>query len=98
MGRPPQQAIGPTNLQTSIDQPPPLELLSKEERIKLAIQAIKKPLQLSVRRAAIVYNVPRSTLQGRRAGTRSTRDTQPKSSNLTRAEEQTLVKYIRKLD
>jgi hypothetical protein len=63
-----------------MDQPLHLESLSKEERIKLAIQAIKKPQELSVRRAAIVYNVPRSTLQGRRAGTRSTRDTHPKSS------------------
>jgi hypothetical protein len=81
-----------------MDQPPDLGSLSKEEKIKLAFQAIKKPQELSVRRAAIVYNVPRSTLQDRRAGTRSTRDTHPKSSNLTKAEEQMLVQYIRKLD
>ena len=42
--------------------------------------------------------VSEATLRRRRAGTRSTRDTHPKSSNLTKAEEQTLVKYIRKLD
>jgi hypothetical protein len=81
-----------------MDQPPDLGSLSKEERIKLALQAIKKPQELSVRCAAIVYNVPRSTLQDRRAGTRSTRDTHPKSSNLTKAEEQMLVQYIRKLE
>jgi hypothetical protein len=81
-----------------MDQPPDLGSLSKEEKIKLALQAIKKPQELSVRRAAIVYNVPRSTLQDRRAGTRSTRDTHPKSLNLTKAEEQMLVQYIRKLD
>ena len=81
-----------------MDQQPDLELLSKEERIKLALQAIKKPQELSERRAAIVYNVPRSTIQDRRAGTRSTRDTHPKLSALTKAEEQTLVQYIKKLN
>ena len=81
-----------------MDQPPDLESLSKEEETKLAFQAIKKPQELSVRRAAIVYKVPRTTLQQRRARTQSTRNTHPKSSNLTKAEEQTLVQYIRKLD
>ena len=51
-----------------------------------------------MRRAAIVYKVSEATLRRRRAGTRSTRDTHPKSSNLTKAEEQTLMKYIRKLN
>ena len=51
-----------------------------------------------MRRAAVVYKVSEATLRRRRAGTQSTRDTHPKSSNLTKAEEQTLVKYIRKLD
>ena len=45
-----------------MDQPPDLESLPKEERIKLALQAIKKPQELSVRRAAIVYNVLEATL------------------------------------
>ena len=51
-----------------------------------------------MRRAAIVYKVSKTTLLRRRAGARSTRGTHPKSSNLTMAEEQTLVQYIRKLD
>ena len=51
-----------------------------------------------MRRAAIVYNVPKATLQRRRAGTQSTRNTHPKSSALTKAEEQALVQYIKKLD
>ena len=51
-----------------------------------------------MRRAAVVYKVSETTLRRRRAGTQSTRDTHPKSSNLTKAEEQTLVQYIRKLD
>ena len=73
-------------------------MLSKEERIKLALQAIQKPQELSVRCAAIIYNVPRTTLQRRRAGRQSTRDTHPKSSNLSKIEDQTLVQYISKLD
>jgi hypothetical protein len=81
-----------------MDQPPDLESLSKEDRIKLALQAIKKPQELSVRRAAIVYNVPRTTLQRRRAGKQSTRDTQPKSSALDKTEERTLVQHIENLD
>jgi hypothetical protein len=81
-----------------MDQPPDLESLSKEERIQLALKSTQEPQNLSVRRAAIVYNVSRRSIDRRRAGTRSTHDTHPKSSNLTKAEEQTLVKYIRKLD
>jgi hypothetical protein len=81
-----------------MDQPPDLELLPKEDRIKLALQATKNPQNLSVRRAADVYKVPKSTLQDRRAGKQSTRDIHPKSSALTKTEEQTLAQYIRKLD
>ena len=55
----PQQAIRPTNFQTSIDQQPDLELLSKEERIRLALQALKRPQEISVRRAAVVYKCQR---------------------------------------
>lgn len=45
-----------------MDQPPDLESLSKEERIQLALKATQEPQNLSVRRAAIVYNVPKATL------------------------------------
>ena len=79
-------------------QPLDLESLSKEDRIKLALQAIKKPQELSVRRAAVVYKVPETTLRRQRTRTQSTRDTHPKLSALTKAEEQTLVQYIKKLD
>ena len=51
-----------------------------------------------MRRAAVVYKVLEATLRRRRARTQSTRDTYPKLLNLTKVEEQTLVKYIRKLD
>ena len=81
-----------------MDQQLDLKLLSKEERIRLALQALKCLQELSVRRAAIVYKVPETTLRRRRAGTQSTRDTHPKSLALTKAEEQTLVQYIKKLN
>ena len=81
-----------------MDQPPDLESLLKEERIQLALKATKEPQNLSVRRAAIVYQVSRRSIDRRRAGTQSTRDTHPKSSALTKAEEQALVQYIKKLD
>ena len=45
-----------------MDQPLNLESLPKKDRIKLALQATKEPQNLSVRRAAVVYNVPKSTL------------------------------------
>jgi hypothetical protein len=81
-----------------MDQPPDLESLSKEDRIKLALEAIKRPQELSMRRAAVVYKVSRTTLYRRRAGRQSTRDTHPKLANLRKAEERTLAQYIRKLD
>jgi hypothetical protein len=43
-------------------QQPNLELLSRAERITLAIQAMKSNTLLSQRRAAAVYNVPKTTL------------------------------------
>ena len=73
-------------------------MLLKEERIRLALKALKCLQELSVRRAAVVYKVLETTLCRRRAGTQSTRDTYLKSSALTKAEEQTLVQYIKKLN
>ena len=51
-----------------------------------------------MRRAAIVYNVLKATLQRRRAGTQSTRNTHLKLLALTKAEEQALVQCIKKLN
>ena len=51
-----------------------------------------------MRHAAVVYKVSETTLRRRRAGTQSTRDTHPKSSNLSKTEERALVQYIRRLD
>jgi hypothetical protein len=52
-----------------MSQQPNLELLPREDRIILAIQAMKYNASISQRRAAAVYNVPESTLCTRRAKT-----------------------------
>jgi DNA-binding transcriptional regulator YiaG len=44
-----------------------LKLLPREERINLAIKAIKSNANLSQRRAAAVYEVPKSTLRRQHA-------------------------------
>jgi hypothetical protein len=77
---------------------PNIELLSREDRIDLAIKAIKSDTSLSTKRAAAIYDVPRSTLRTRRAGTTSRRDSQPNSSKLTKYKEGAIVQYIQKLD
>ena len=46
-----------------MDQPPDLELLLKEDRIKLTLQAIQGLQNLSVRHAAVVYKVSETTLR-----------------------------------
>ena len=42
---------------------------NNEASINLALQALQKDPELSVRRAAKIYNVPRTTLSDRRHGT-----------------------------
>jgi hypothetical protein len=81
-----------------MSQQPDLELLPREDRIILAIQAIKCNKELSQRRAATIYNVPESTLRTQRAKTTSRRDSYPNSSKLLRSKEEVLVQCIRKLN
>lgn len=59
---------------------------------------MKSGASLSQRRAAVVYNVPRSTLGDRRAKTTSRLDSHPNTSRLKRDEEDTIIQYIKKLD
>jgi hypothetical protein len=70
---------------------------SKERQIQLALQALKQDAKLSVRRAAAIYNVPKSTLHQRRAGRPSRVDTMANLQNLTSAEEQVIVMRILEL-
>jgi hypothetical protein len=78
----------PTNAQLSLN----------EARIQLALQVIKQDANLSVRRAAAIYNVPHSTLADRHAGMASQRDWKPKSKRLLETEEQVIIQHILDLD
>src|SRR5437667_6135815 len=79
---PPQQAI---------DLPP------AEARVIIALKAIRNDKKLSVRAAAKIYEVPRTTLTRRRASRHTRRDTSPNSRKLTKLEEEAIVQYILKL-
>jgi hypothetical protein len=75
-----------------------MESTSQESRILLALKAIKPHGNLSIRRAATVYNVPYATLRDRRDGIPARQDIMPKSQKLTELEEQTLIQHILDLD
>jgi hypothetical protein len=79
-------------------QPPQMSQPSKEARINLALQALKNDPKLSIRRAAEIYDVDRSTLRNRKNGKPSRRDTMPKSRNLSKLEEETVLQYVLDLD
>ena len=71
---------------------------SCEADIYLAISALNQRQILTERSAAQTYEVPRVTLQRRRAGTRARRDCQPNSKKLTQVEEEVIVHRILDLD
>ena len=75
-----------------------MESLSKESQMILALQAIQKSLQLSIRAAAKIYTVNRSTLSMRLKGITARRNTMPNSRKLTDLEESTIIQYILDLD
>src|SRR3954454_22255236 len=65
-----------------------------EGDVYITISDITSKQIQSERRAVVVYNVPRTTVQRRRAGTRSRRDCEPKSKRLTKLEEEMIVQRI----
>ena len=67
---------------------------SKEGQIILALQALQKDKNLSVRAAAEIYGVARKTLGRRRDGKPARCDTTPKSKKLTRSEEEAIIRYV----
>jgi hypothetical protein len=71
--------------------------LFTERQIQLALQALKQDVNLSLRRAAVIYKVDRTTLSQRRDGRPSKADRWPKSRNLTKFEEDVIVKHILEL-
>jgi len=74
-----------------MDSPP------DESRVILALQALKKDENLSIRAAAKIYNVPATTIRHRRDGRTARRDTRPTLTNLTESEEQAVVQYVLEL-
>jgi hypothetical protein len=71
---------------------------SNEARILLALQALQNTPELSIRRAASNYKVPRNTLSRRYNGIQSRRDWIPKSRRLSDLEKQIIVQFILDLD
>jgi hypothetical protein len=65
-----------------------------EANILLALQALQKDPKLSVRRAAGIYNIARSTLDRRQKGIPSRGDIMANSRKLTNLEEEKLIEYI----
>ena len=62
-----------------------------EGKVSLAILAIKYDQLLSKRLAAEIYNVSRTTLRRRRAGTALWRDYKPNLKKLTKPEELAII-------
>lgn len=79
-------------------QPPPAQLSYNKANILLAISAISQNQVQSEKRAAAIFNVPRSTLQSRRAGILSRRDCQPNLKKLSKLEEEVITRHILDLD
>ncbi|KAM9874243.1 transposase [Verticillium dahliae] len=78
--------------------PNAMETPSKESQLILALQAMERNPELSMRRAADIFNVPKTTLRRRRNGTPSRRDSPPNSANLNEGEEQAVIRYILDMD
>ena len=71
-----------------------MESTSKENRLFLAVQAVKNSNQQSIRSIAKVYNVSEATLRARLKGRHSRCDTPANSRKLTDLEESVLVQEI----
>jgi hypothetical protein len=67
---------------------------TKESDIILALEAVQKDKQLSLRAAAKIYNVDHTTLLRRRAGKPARCDIPANSRKLTDLEEKTIIQYV----
>jgi hypothetical protein len=98
--RPPQASGHPNTIAAHAQQ---YRLMSQQRNVQpayterdiiLAVSDIKLNQNLSVKRAAAIYNVPRTTVRRRRAGQRSRRECEPNSKRLTKLEEEVIVQRI----
>ena len=71
---------------------------NQEGRIQLALTAYKNKQFRSYRKAAAAYNVNYRTLTKRAKGVTFRPETRPNCHNLTKTEEQTIIRYILDLD
>jgi hypothetical protein len=71
---------------------------SNEARLLLALKAIEKDPNLSIRAVVTIYKVSRSTLGTRLRGIPSRRDITANSRKLTDSEERAIVEYVLDLD
>ena len=71
-----------------------MESTPYEARVNLALEAIQKDENLSLRAAAKIYNVAINTIRNRRAGKPARHNIPANSHNLTELEETTIVQYI----
>ena len=71
---------------------------SNEGDIVLALSTLRSDPDLSVRKAAQIYKVRRTTLRDRRRGVQQKRDVRPPCKKLTSYEEESIVRYVIDLD
>jgi predicted HTH domain antitoxin len=74
------------------------KLTEQEGRILCAIQALEKQEKLSIRRAAEIYDIPKSTLHARLAGRTNRVEKRANSTKLTEIEENSLKQWIISMD
>ncbi|EAQ92238.1 hypothetical protein CHGG_00473 [Chaetomium globosum CBS 148.51] len=72
--------------------------LQHEERIQLALEALRSGETQSIRKAAAAFYVPRATLQERVKGGATRQQAQVKNRKLHPTEEAALIKWIESLD
>ncbi|APA15761.1 hypothetical protein SS1G_09399 [Sclerotinia sclerotiorum 1980 UF-70] len=75
-----------------------METQSKEARIILAIEAIRKSKNLTITKAAKVYSVPRSTLRDRINDRNNQMETRANGHKITELEKKVLLQYIIDVD
>jgi hypothetical protein len=81
-----------------MNQPIRSQNVQNEGQLLLALSSIERSQIQSAKRAAEIYNVPRTTLRRRRAGISSRRDCRPNLKKLTDLEESVIIQHIFDLD
>jgi hypothetical protein len=71
-----------------------MQIQTQEVRIIMAIEAIQTSKKMSRCKAAIIYNVPKSTLRDQINGRPPCSNTRANGLNLTELEEGVIVNYI----